>query len=82
MAQHMIGALEADSVVAKNRAVAGSVATSGNVYANHTHYTSLTSLDARLTAINATIYTTEVLNKMTANDKVFAVRMNDDLNTI
>lgn len=78
----MIGSLEADMVVARNRATAGSIATSGIVYATPANYASLTALDARLTAINSTIYTTAVLNAMTANDKIFAVRSIDDANTI
>lgn len=36
------------------------------------------SLDARLTAISGTTYSAAQLAKMTRNDKVFAVRKNDE----
>jgi hypothetical protein len=39
----------------------------------------ITGLEARLTAINAGYYTATRLDKMTLNDKVYAVRVNDEL---
>lgn len=36
------------------------------------------SLDARLTAIDGTLYSQTNLDKMTQNDKVYALRVNDD----
>lgn len=82
MAQHQIGSLEADVIVAKNRAVAGSVATSGAVFSTPQNYDSLTNLDTRLNTISSTLYPQSVLDKMTANDKVYATRLNDDAATI
>jgi hypothetical protein len=82
MAQHQIGGLDVTSVVAKNRAVAASAAVTSSVYATPANYASLATLDARLTAISAAIFTQKVLDSMSVNDKVYAVRMNDDLNTI
>lgn len=81
MTQHQLGELEAAGIVARNRAVAGSVAVNTSVYAT-TNYGSISTLDARLIAINAAIYTQAQLDKMTANDKVFAVRLNDDPTTL
>lgn len=40
-------------------------------------YASITALKARLTAIDAGYYTATRLNKMTYNDLVYAVRVND-----
>lgn len=82
MAQHQVGNLEANGIVSRAKAVAGSVAVSGNVFATPANYTSNTSIDARLTAISATIYSQANLDKMTANDKVYALRLNDDLATL
>lgn len=82
MAQHQLGGFEADVIVARNRAVAGSVATSGAVYATPANYASFTAMDARLTAISGTLYPQSVLDMMTANDKVYAIRLNDDAATL
>lgn len=82
MAQHMIGGLDAGSIVARNRSTAASVAVSTPVYATPGSYASISTLDTRLTAINATFYSQAQLDKMTPNDKVYAVRVNDDSNTI
>lgn len=46
----------------------------GNVQA----YSDNDSLDARLNAIDSTLYSQANLDKMTQNDKVYAVRLNDD----
>lgn len=44
----------------------------------HTANNDITALKARLTAINAAIYTAAYLNTMNTNDMVYAIRMNDD----
>lgn len=44
----------------------------------YTNIKDVASLRARLTAINAGIYTTDFLNHMTENDMIYAVRINDD----
>lgn len=46
------------------------------------NYTSVTALRARLAAISGTAYTSAVLDQMTVNDMVYAVRMNDDKTTV
>lgn len=51
---------------------------SGTNLATAANYQSHASLDTRLTAINAGYFTTARLNMMTKNDKVYAVRLNDD----
>lgn len=45
------------------------------------NYTSITALRARLTAIDATYYTSAKLDEMTVNDMVYAVRLADDETT-
>jgi hypothetical protein len=82
MAQHMVGDLEGNGIVSKAKATAGSVGVSGSIYATPANYVSNTALDARLAAISGTIYSQRVLDAMTSNDKVYAVRMNDDLTTV
>jgi hypothetical protein len=80
--QHQLGDLEAAGIVSRARAVAGSVAVNTNMLATPANYSSIAALDARLIAINAGIYTQAQLDKMTANDKIYAIRVNDDLGTI
>lgn len=42
------------------------------------NYLDIAAMDARLTAINAGVYTQARLNSMTVNDKLYAIRLNDD----
>ena len=42
------------------------------------NYASHAALNARLTAINGTLYSAANLTKYTYNDKVYALRLNDD----
>lgn len=82
MAQHQVGDLESAGIVSKAKAVAGSVATPGNIYATPGNYVSNTALDTRLAAVNAALYPQSQLDKMTANDKIYALRLNDDPQTL
>ncbi len=82
MAQHQIGGLSADEITARNRAVAGSVATTSSVYASPVNYGSLQAARTRLTAINGTYFTSARMDTMTGNDIFFALRTLDDANTI
>ena len=66
---------KAKSTGAANNAATGSVATPAN-------YDSESALDARLTAISATSYSAARLRSMTKNDKIYAVRLNDDASTL
>ena len=43
------------------------------------NYASGNALDARLTAISSTSYSASRLRTMNVNDKIYAVRLNDDL---
>lgn len=43
------------------------------------NYASGNAVDARLTAISATSYSASRLRQMNINDKVYALRLNDDL---
>lgn len=65
--------------VAKNR-IENTAGTSP--VATPANYASISALRARLTAISATTYTPAVLEGMTVNDMIYAVRLNDDPNTI
>lgn len=82
MTQHQVGGLDANDIVSKARAVAGSAATNGNIFATPQNYTSIAAMDTRLQAINGTLYTQAILDKMTANDKAYAIRLNDDPGTV
>lgn len=80
MAQHQPG--NKLGVVSKTKATAGSAASSGNIVGTPANYFSETSINARLTAINATLYSAANLDKMTLNDKIYALRVLDDSGTI
>lgn len=82
MAVHQVGNNSFGNIVARNRAVAGSIAVTTPVYATPANYGSIQAARTRLTAISATIYSAANLDKMTANDIEFALRLNDDLNTL
>lgn len=82
MTQHQIGDLEASGIVARNRAVAGSVAVNTPMLSTTANYAGIAALDARLNAISATKYPQSVLDQMTANDKIYAIRLNDDAGTV
>ncbi len=45
---------------------------------SETNYTTETNMDTRLAAISAGYYTAARLAQMTRNDKVYAIRLNDD----
>jgi hypothetical protein len=66
----------------RTRATAGSVADSSSSVATPANYASETALNARLTAISGTTYSAAKLEQMTLNDKIYAVRLNDDPTTI
>lgn len=84
MSQHQIGgSLGAFAVPSRNRAgLAGSVATNVGIYATPVNYISINSLDTRLSAASPSVYTQATLDKMTANDKIYALRLIDDVGTI
>lgn len=46
------------------------------------NYMSPATLDAALSTANATYYTTAMLNKMSINDKVYALRLINDAGTL
>lgn len=46
------------------------------------NYTSISAMRTRLAAISGTTYTTAVLDQMSVNDMVYALRVNDDPGTI
>lgn len=78
MAQTQIGTLLDVAFVNRARAKAGSVIGNDDDLATPGNYASIATLDARLIAINNAYYTQARLDQMTANDKVYAVRLNDD----
>ena len=68
--------------VDKTKATAGSVADSNGSVSTPANYDNNAALDAQLTAISASTYTQAVLDSMTRNDKVYAIRLNDDSGTL
>lgn len=78
MPMQQLGGFESDSIVAKNRAVAGSVAVTSAVYGTPANYGSIASIRTRLTAINGAYYTSAQMDKMSANDLAYALRSLDD----
>jgi hypothetical protein len=76
--QHQVLALVPVRFAGRNRPISSSnagVATPAN-------YASISAIDARLNAISATSYSAARLASMTLNDKVYALRLNDDPGTI
>ena len=74
MALAQVAGLDALGFVDKRRtqgATSGSVGTPAN-------YADVGALRSRLNTINSTLYSAANLDKMTANDMVYAVRLNDD----
>ena len=79
MANHMISDLPSDlAFVDKRRSTAGSVALSTNSIGTLGNYGGINALRTRLFAISPTAYSQANLNAMTANDMVYALRLNDD----
>lgn len=81
MAQHQVGNLS-HGFVDKQRSTSKSAAKSNGSVATPANYDNIAALDARLTAISATTYTQARLDTMSLNDKVYAVRLADDPNTL
>jgi hypothetical protein len=54
----------------------------GAFLATPLNYTSISALRTRLAAINGALYTSAMLDIMSVNDMVYALRMNDDKTTI
>lgn len=73
MAQHQPG--NAQGIVDKERAVAGSAPVSSGSLGTPANYDSNASLD---TALLADGYTQATLDSMTQNDKIYALRLADD----
>ncbi len=46
------------------------------------NYSDMAALDARLQAISGTTYTNAMLEIMSLNDKIYALRLNDDASSI
>lgn len=82
MAQNMVSGFNDPGFVNKQRAKAKSAIGDETDLTTPANYTSIDALDARLTAIDSDYYTAARLDQMTLNDKVYAVRMNDDSDTI
>jgi hypothetical protein len=78
MANTQLGSIDL-GFVAKNRGD-GTAGTSG--LATPGNYVSINNMRTRLTAISGTAYTADVLNTMTVNDMIYALRVNDDAGTI
>lgn len=76
----MAGAVlgEVQEFVDKRKSTAANAASSTSLLGTPLNYTDITKLKARLTAINAGLYTAARLNTMTLNDLIYALRTLDD----
>lgn len=77
MAQHNLKNSPVKMGLSTAHVVAGSDARSQDDPTTPANYQSVADLDARLLAIGG-IYTQEYLDSLTFNDKVYAVKLNDD----
>lgn len=82
MAQNQLRPVNRVNFVAKDRATAASASVSTDSVGTPANYTDMTALDTRLTAIDANAYSQANLDTMTLNDKLYALRINDDSGTI
>lgn len=82
MARHMPGDNNLGFTDRQRAGAVGSVADDASAVGTPANYASEAALDARLTAISATSYSAARLREMTLNDKIYAVRLNDDANTV
>lgn len=76
MAQHQIAQPETDWADAR-RTQTDVAPTGGGAIVTPGNYVSNATLDARLLAIGG-IYTQRYIDSMTQNDKIYAIRVNDD----
>lgn len=77
MAQHKL--FNNQGFIDPGRETAGSSAVAGGSVGTPANYDSNTSMDTRLIALG---YTQAQCDKMTANDKVYAIRLADDSDTL
>ncbi len=82
MPQHQIETFAQNSFVDKRRATAGSAAVSSDGVTTPANFDSIADMDTRLTAISATTYSQANLDSMTQNDKLYALRVNDENGSI
>lgn len=78
MASHQVSANIPWDFVDRTRATAKSVADNTSAVTTPANYSNVAALDARLTAISATTYSQANLDRMTINDKIYALRLADD----
>jgi hypothetical protein len=64
--------------ISKAQAVATGRSTNDDYLGTPANYSGILSLDARLIAINSTVYTQARLNTMSVNDKCYAIALTDD----
>lgn len=76
MAQHQLGPVLDDTWVDKRRSGTAAIST-GNI-TTPANFASISALDARLAAVSGTKYTAPRLQTMTVNDKVYALRVEDE----
>lgn len=78
--QHLVSghALRYWGPVNKTHAGPNNKSTSDTTIGTIANYRDIASIDARLIAINATVYTQARLNTMSLNDKMYAIMVNDD----
>ena len=74
MANKMVGALDGLGFVNKKR-TGSSVTSEDDLVTAPANYASITDMRAALAAADAALYTSSMLDKMTTNDMVYALRM-------
>lgn len=77
MAQHYLKNSPVKAGLSKAHVSAGSVAVSSDDLTTPANYQSITDIDTRLLAIGG-IYTQVYLDSITMNDKIYALKLNDD----
>lgn len=76
MAQHLVGNMQ--GTVDKRRANAGSAAIQTGSVTNAQTYDSPSDIEAALATADAAYYTAARLNRLTLNDKIYALRLAND----
>jgi hypothetical protein len=77
MAQHNLKNSPVHAGLSKAHVVAASAAVSSDDLTTPANYQSVTDIDTRLLAIGG-IYTQPYLDSITMNDKIYALKLNDD----
>lgn len=76
--QHQMMTLATRAFNPVNKTKSGERSSSDTTVGTVANYSNIAAIDARLTAISATVYSAVRLAAMTLNDKLYALAVNDD----